>query len=146
MNGFWNVKKTLCLIGAILGLFLLISPTLPLYPVLVNEMYRYSPFWDYYNAYFSSRMIAFLVVEILSLLIMVASIAFFIRSIASKPLVGDKQDKFYVYGFTCFILAYILWGAISYSMEAYIPVAVGIVLALGGIVAIVVHFKVLSDI
>ena len=142
-------KKVLALIGIVFSLFMVVTPFIPFYsaPTGVEEKpFVYVNLLHYYDYVKTGKAIAFIVIGSLSALICVFAAIMLLRCVLAAPQTDDKEDKFFVFGFAIFALSTAMYGAICFSSSAFLAMFIGLGLALLGIIAIIVHFKVLSDI
>lgn len=139
-------KKILAGIGGMFALFFLISPLIPFFTAKTEQGYYYCNMINYYGYLPETKSILYIVVICASALVGGFAILFFVRCLLAKPMTDDKEDKNFVFGYTFLTLCSALLGAICFSMGSYIPTFIAVGVAILGVLAIVLHFKVLSDI
>jgi len=142
-----RIKKILAILGVVLCAFMLAVPFIPLYGIFISGQGTiYANFINYYDIVPTNKSIAFIIISSISCLACGLAGVFFARCFFAKPQVGDKEDKFFVFGCAIFALACVLYGAICLSVTAYFGMLIGVVLGLTGVAGIILHYKVLSDI
>ena len=152
----WSAKKILALVGAILVPLFCVVFFLPWYYwTLPNGVdadnkptygtYRGNLIDYFIHANWTGEKVFFAVAMVVLLVCFIVSIVMLIRSILANPLIGDTEDKNFVFGYGLSVAAYTFFGISAYSASSYGPMAV----ALGAIVycaiALVIHFRKLSD-
>lgn len=90
----------------------------------------------------ASVLIPFAIYWVLAL----GSLYFLARSFLDVPFVGDKEDKHFVFGFAVFVLAHATNAVTLFVQQSIAMMAPAAVLTAFGLIALVVHFRVLSDV
>lgn len=140
-------KKILAAIALVLSLALLASPFIPFYRVNLGEAQSvFANVITYLNYTQTPKAIAFVIIVSLSASVSAVAAVMYARCLLAKPLYEDKEDKFFVFGSAFFALSGGLYGAICFSANAYAPMFFGLGVAVIGVILLVLHFKVLSDI
>lgn len=145
-------KKILALVGLGLCFLPLILTAVPMY-LCANvrqtgaETYYYGNFYDAASHLPASvNVVALWVLVGLNAALFCIAAFFFARCVKDKPLVGDKEDKHFVFGYFFYTASNAFYALICVGGQSFVPMAVGILSLFVGIGMIVYHFKNLSDI
>lgn len=144
-------KKGLAMLGSLLSLVPLLLLFAPLYLSAYGEgeevTYAYTSFFE------SSRHLPGTVHPVAMWILMgiylaLTALAEFllIRSVYANPMAGDKEDKFFVFGFFTFIGASTFLAMTMVGLQSFIPMGIAIALIFVGVGILVYHYKNLSSI
>ena len=144
-------KKTLALVSMVVGVLSLATFLLPIFMCEWKEgetvTYGYRDFFASLNALPSTftPAVMWILLGIYFAVLVLAEI-FLVRSLIAKPLVGDKEDKTFVFGHFFLVVSFAFFALTFLGTGSYGPMAIGIVLLFYAVGCIVYHFKKLSDI
>lgn len=146
----FSLKKGVCL-GMVLVVALGIGlPFLPTYNIVITEgetsSAHYGSLFEFFGNLDTLRtwLVAgmFLIVAIFYGF----SLYFLFRCLFTKALDGDKEDRYFVYGSFLSVAGGALFGLNGLGLVQYVAMGIGLGVALFGILALVLHYKKLSDI
>lgn len=144
-------KKTLALVSMAIGVLSLATFFLPLFACEWKDgetvTYGYRNFFASLSALPSTftPAVMWILLGIYFAVLVVAEV-FLARCFIAKPLVGDKEDKSFVFGHFFFVVAFAFFALTFLGTGSYGPMAIGIVLLFYAVGCLIYHFKKLSDI
>ena len=144
-------KKTLALVSMVVGVLSLATFLLPIFMCEWKNgeaiSYGYRDFFTSLSALPSTftPAVMWILLGIYFAVLVLAEI-FLVRSLIAKPLVGDKEDKTFVFGHFFLVVSFAFFALTFLGTGSYGPMAIGIVLLFYAVGCIAYHFKKLSDI